>query len=226
MPFGSADRAQLQKIINQLGKLATDLAALKQQVADQQHAIDQARLDANTAISTGLAEVRSAVTSLDRQITAQAATQPTAPEPEPAPAESEPEPQQEAEPAAEPDPDILRAAAGIAHATLEAHRDTWAILIQIAGNEKHFHIPGRVKDHNGFVKVRFSGPSIVAAITSLGRISHTDPNLNTRAIAHHIHGKITAAVQTIIDNPHHKDGKPIRIVIDDRPAHDDQPAKR
>jgi hypothetical protein len=78
----------------------------------------------------------------------------------------------------------------------------------------------RVEDHDGFVSVRFSGPSLVAAITSLDRVRRTAPSPVTRAIAAHIHNKITTAVQEIIDNPHQGDGDgtPVRIVIDDRPA--------
>jgi hypothetical protein len=261
VPFGSGDRAQIQQILEQLGTLATDLAAVKQQVNDQQHAIDQARRDAAAAITSGLAEIRevarealgrtgdiatghlanigseliairSAVGQLDTRLretstpapeVKAAREEPATSEPlpieQPAP-EPVPEPEPHIEPASGPDPDILRAAAGIAHATVEAHRDTWAILVQVAGNEQHFHIPGRVEDHDGFVSVRFSGPSLVAAITSLDRVHRTAPSPVTRAIADHIHGKITTAVQEIIDRPHRGDGdgKPVRIVIDDRPA--------
>lgn len=130
-------------------------------------------------------------------------------------------PQQEPGPIGSPapDPDILRAAAGIAHATVKAQRDTWAFLIQVAGNEKHFHIPGKVKGDHGFVSVRFSGPSLVAAITSLSHIAHITDNPNTRAIAEHIRDKITAAVREVLDNPGSGNkGKPVCIVIDDRPA--------
>ncbi|MGV4890742.1 hypothetical protein ACSR0Z_29985 (plasmid) [Streptomyces viridosporus] len=264
MPFGSADRAQLQQITKQLVDLATDLAAVKQQVADQQHAIDQARQDATNAITSGLAEVRAvardalartndvatghlanigselvairgAIDQLDsrlREASAPAQEGKAAPEKpasdsEPQPVEQStpepvPEPEPDVEPASGPDPDILRAAAGIAHATVEAHRDTWAFLIQVAGNEQHFHIPGRVEDHDGFVSVRFSGPSLVAAITSLAHVTHTADSPVTRAIAAHIHGKITVAVQAIIDNPSRDgDGTPVRIVIDDRAATDE-----
>ena len=58
MPFGSADRELLRQVSNQLSQLTADLAALKQQAADQQHAIDQTRQDTNAAITTGLAEIR------------------------------------------------------------------------------------------------------------------------------------------------------------------------
>ncbi|CAL9672688.1 hypothetical protein SUDANB15_07520 (plasmid) [Streptomyces sp. enrichment culture] len=262
MPFGSGDRVQIQQILEQLGKLATDLAAVKQQVADQQHMIDQARQDATAAITSGLAEIRAVarealgrtsdvatghlanigselvairgvVGQLDTRLRetlapasgVKAAGEGPAADPEPQPIEQPaPEPKLHVEPASEPDPDILRAAAGIAHATVEAHRDTWAFLIQVAGNEEHFHIPGRVEDHEGFVSVRFSGPSLVAAITSLDHVHHTAESPVTRAIAAHIHGKITTAVQEIIDRPGRDgDGTPVRIVIDDRAAADEAP---
>lgn len=57
MPFGSADRELLRQVGHQLNQLTTDLAALRQQVTDQQHAIDQARQDTDAAITTGLAEI-------------------------------------------------------------------------------------------------------------------------------------------------------------------------
>ncbi|MFI8191406.1 hypothetical protein ACIF8T_21725 [Streptomyces sp. NPDC085946] len=262
MPFGSSDRDRLQRIEDQLGTIIEGLAALKQQVNDQQHAIDQMRQDATAAISGGLAEIRAvarealartsdaatghlanigseliairgAIGQLDSRLketpapaqeTKTVREEPVV-EPEPQPVEQPapepaPEPEQTPEPVSEPDPDILRAAAGIAHATVEAHRDTWAFLIQVAGNEQHFHIPGRVEDHDGFVSVRFSGPSLVAAITSLDHVHRTADSPVTRAIAAHIHQKITTAVQQIIDRPHRGDGDgtPVRIVIDDRAA--------
>ncbi|MEV5432737.1 hypothetical protein [Streptomyces sp. NPDC052701] len=260
MLFGSGDRVQIQQVLEQLGKLATDLAAVKQQVADQQHMIDQARQDATAAITSGLAEIRAVarealgrtsdaatghlanigselvairgvVGQLDTRLRetpataseVKAAREEPAAAPEPQPIEQPaPEPELHVEPASEPDPDILHAAAGIAHATVEAHRDTWAFLIQVASNEEHFHIPGRVEDHEGFVSVRFSGPSLVAAITSLDHVHHTAESPVTRAIAAHIHGKITTAVQEIIDRPGRDgDGTPVRIIIDDRAAADE-----
>ncbi|MEV8592988.1 hypothetical protein [Streptomyces sp. NPDC052012] len=264
MPFGSADRAQLQRITDQLGRMSTDLAALKQQVADQQHTIDQIRQDATAAINTGLAEIRSvareamarttdlvtgplsristeivglrgAVEQIDGRLSAAPAPEP---EPEtasrqdapqlaaggepPNPPTGEVTPSPEPEPgsdAAGPDPAVLRAAAGVAHATVEAHRDTWAFLVQVAGRAQHFHIPGEVRDDDGFVSVRFSGPSLVAAITSLSQITRTATNPVTQAIADHIQQKITNAVEEIITRPGSDgDGKPVRIVIDDRAA--------
>ena len=124
MPFGSADRELLRQVSNQLSQLTTDLAAIKQQLADQQHAIDQIRQDATAAITTGLAEIRAvardglartneiatgplaniggelvalrgAITGIDNQI--QRTLAPSAPEVVP-----EPEPSQDAPPAPKP----------------------------------------------------------------------------------------------------------------------------
>ncbi|WP_353945779.1 hypothetical protein ABII15_32115 [Streptomyces sp. HUAS MG91] len=268
--FGKGNSDLLRQTLAQLGRIGEDLAALKQQVADQQHAIDQTRREANAAIANGLTDNRAAISTgltgarsviregLDEingrfgdaltRIGSELGVihdginhlegelEPPAPR-QSAPmadgvAESAPEPQHEPAPdtveahepapapeqvAPAPNPGILRAAAGIAHATLEAHRDTWAFLIQVAGNEQHFHIPGKVDAHKGFVNVRVSGPSLVAAITSLNQVTHTADSPVTQAIADHIHGKITQAVQAIIDNPRtNGDGTPVRIVIDDR----------
>lgn len=278
---GSGNSELLRQIIGQLGRVGEDLGALKQQVCDQQLAIDQIRKDANAAINTGLAEnravirdglerardtigdplaristelvaVRAGISQLEGRLKAQPAERPPAPvagnAPDPAPEprpEPVPQPQPRSrpdaeegppsEPAAEaqpepgleqkapaPDPDILRAAAGIAHATIEAHRDTWAFLVQVAGNEQHFHIPGRVKDDEGFVSARLSGPSLVAAVISLGRVARAADSEVTQAIAHHIHGKITNAVQAVIATPTTRgEGTPVRIVIDDRARADD-----
>ncbi|MFH8534716.1 hypothetical protein ACH4GE_40805 [Streptomyces tendae] len=264
MPFGRGDRAQLQQVLDQLSRLATEVAAVKQQVADQRHTLDQLRHDTTSAINSGLVDIRSVardtmtgttdlvagplthvsneivairstVTQIDGQLRATACQPTGAPEPAPAadpepPSHSlpgpDPEPvsspeagsETEAEPST-PDAAVLRAAAGIAHAIVEAHRDTWAFLIQTAGNEQHFHIPGKVDDHEGFVSVRFSGPSLVAAITSLNHIAQTAANPVTQAIASHIQQKITTAVHEIITHPSTDgEGKPVRIVIDDRAA--------
>ena len=253
--FGNDNGDLLRQIIGQLGQLGADLAAVKQQVGDQQHAIDRIRQDATAAINTGLTEnravirdglaranetvsgplanignelvaIRGGIGQIDSQLkTTAAAAQPVPQEREPVAAPTAIEDQApEAEPATETsetrdDEEILRAAAGIAHATIEAHRDTWAFLIQTAGREQHFHIPGKVEDDGGFVRARVSGPSIVAAITSLNEVADTAGHPVTQAIAAHIHQKITAAVQAVIDNPHSGEpGNAVRIVIDDRAA--------
>ncbi|WP_157869156.1 hypothetical protein [Streptomyces atriruber] len=129
-----------------------------------------------------------------------------------------------------PDDEILTAAAaaaaaaaaGVAHATLEAHRDTWAFLVQTAGNAEHLHIPGAVNDEDGFVAVRLSGPSLVAAIISLAHVTRDTASPVTRAIATHIQNKITRVVQAIIDRPRtNGPGTPVRITIDDQAQADD-----
>ena len=254
MPFGSADRELLRQLGNQLGQITADLAALKQQAADQQHAIDQTRQDINAAITTGLAEIRAVardglartneivtgpvasignelvtiratIGQLDSQLrAAAAASTPAAPEPEREPAEdARPEPAPEPAAATEPAPPvgeddgILRAAAGISAAELQMHRDAWAFLIEQTAGDEHFHIPGKVEDQDGAVAVRVSGPSLVAAITSLDRVNRNAANPVTRAIAGHLHGRLVETVEEIVTRPHRGDGAdPVRIVIDDR----------
>jgi len=264
VPFGSGDRAQLKQVIDQLGKLAVDVAAIRQQVADQQHTIDQIRQDATTAITTGLAEIRAvardaltrtneivtgpvasigselvtirgAITQLDNRLHTRAASNPPALEAEPAVAtlevesapalETAPEPPPVAPQSAsrsdslEPDVDTLRAAAGISAATLHAHRDTWEFLVKHAGADQHFHLPAEVQDAAGTILARVSGPSLVAALTSLHRVSHTADDPGTRAIAAHLHERLTETVQEIVTRPHRGDGADaVRIVIDDRAA--------
>lgn len=58
MPFGRDDRELLRRISDQLSHVTAELTAVKQQVTDQQHTIDQNRQDATAAITTGLAEIR------------------------------------------------------------------------------------------------------------------------------------------------------------------------
>jgi hypothetical protein len=58
VPFGRADRELLHRISDQLSHVTAELAAVRQQVTDQQHTIDQSRQDATAAIATGLAEIR------------------------------------------------------------------------------------------------------------------------------------------------------------------------
>ncbi|MGW5134493.1 hypothetical protein [Streptomyces sp. NPDC004135] len=244
MPFGMGNRAQLQQVIDQLGKLATDLAAVKQQVADQQHTIDQIRQDTSAAMTSGplagigseLVAIRGAITQLDNRLQAEAVavspsetpTDTASPEPEakrpqaapdPEPAELAPQPVSESGIVPEPDKETLQAAAGISAATLHAHRDTWEFLVKHAGTDQHFHLPAGVQDTEGTILVRVSGPSLVAALTSLHRVSHTAADPGTRAIAAHLHERLTETVQEIRTRRHRGDGAdPVRIVIDDRPA--------
>lgn len=253
--FGNGEL--LRQIIGQLGQLGADLAALKQQVGDQQHAIDLVRQDATAAVNTGLTEnravirdglarandtvsgplanignelvaIRGGIGQLDQQMRAAAASAPPVPqerEPDqPAPVEDQtPAPQTLA---AGPDDDLLRAAAGISAAELQMHRDTWAFLIEHTAGIQHFHVPGKAEEDDGFVTVHISGPSVVAAITSVDHVSRTAANPISRAIAGHLHRRLTETVEEIITRPHRGDpASPVAIVIDDRAAADgnDQP---
>lgn len=254
MAFGSADL--LRQIISQLGQLGADLAALKQQVTDQQHTVDQIRQDTTAAINTGLAEnravirtgldrthetigdpltqigselvaIRGGIGQLDNQIKTAAAAAVQQPTPEPA-QEPTPEPVEDQPPTPQPEPDVahqvehdpetLRAAAGISAARLHIHRDTWAFLVEHAGQDRHFHIPGDVTAIGGTVQVDVSGRSLVAALTSLRAVYQAaDVDPGTGAIAEHLYGRIANTVQAIAAAPHSGDGAdPVVIVIDDR----------
>ncbi|MDH6610267.1 hypothetical protein M2164_005902 [Streptomyces sp. SAI-208] len=252
MPFGSADRELLRQIGHQLGQLTADLAALKQQVADQQHAIDQIRQDATAAITTGLAEIRAVardglartneiatgplanignelvairgnITQLGTHI--QQAAKPALPEPESEPADREPhaapvrtpQPPPLREMRAADDPAVLQAAAGISAATLQAHRDTWEFLVKHAGQDQHFHLPAASTTSDGAIEVAVSGPTLVAALTRLTVVGDLADDPGTRAIAQHLHARLTETVEEIVTRPHRGDGaEPVRIVIDDR----------
>lgn len=265
MAFGNGEA--LRQIGIQLRQVLTDLAAVNQQLTDQQHAIDQIRFDTTAAINTGLTEnravirdgltranetisdpltqigselvaIRGGVGQLDNQIrtaTAAAAVQQPAPEParepEAAPVEDQAPPAPEPVPEPEPEPvhrvehdlDTLRAAAGISAAKLHAHRDLWAFLVEHAGRDPHFHIPGDVTAKGGTVQVDVSGRSLVAALTSLRTVCQNpaaDPG--TAAIAEHLYGRIADTVKAIAATPHSGHGADsVVIVIDDRIKPDD-----
>jgi hypothetical protein len=101
--------------------------------------------------------------------------------------------------------DLLRAAAGISAATLNVHRDTWAFLLEHAGQDRHFHIPGEVIAEGGTVRVDVSGPSLVAALITL-RTVHTAPAADpgTAAIARQLYdriaGTVKAATEPVVDD--------------------------
>ncbi|MCX4671576.1 hypothetical protein OG453_33640 [Streptomyces sp. NBC_01381] len=250
--FGNDNADLLRQAIGQLGQIGADLAALKQQVSDQQLAIDQIRQDTTAALNSGLTEnravirdglarthdtigdpltristelvaIRGGISQLDSQAKSAAAAQPVSLEHEP---DTESTPAQDRKPEAAPpaeagtaDEAILRAAAGISAATLQAHRDTWEFLVKHAGPDQHFHVPGAVTIQNGAVTAAVSGPSLVAAITSLDEVSRTGDTPGTRAIAAHLHKRLTDTVRAIVENPHQGQGaEPVTVVIDDRAA--------
>ncbi|MFB7576172.1 hypothetical protein [Streptomyces sp. NPDC056165] len=209
--FGSGDRDLLQKILQELGQL-------RERVNGQQHAIDQAKQDTSTTIINGLAEIRRTVgdplADIRREL---AAIKSSLSEPGQQPAQ--PIPAQAASSLTDgKDPSkLLKAAAGISATELQMHRDTWAFLVEHVAGDRHFHVPGAVHEDDGFVTVHVSGPSIVAAITSLDRVSHTDHDPVTRAIAGHLHQRFTETVAQVIKDLHREgDAEHVKIVIDDR----------
>ncbi|WP_405656604.1 hypothetical protein [Streptomyces sp. RK9] len=235
-----------------LNRIRVDLAELRQRVDDQRHAVDQARQDANAAITTGLAEIRAVVRDgLDRghdtlrDPLATLGTELEAiravlddigrgrPGADGSPSDHE-EPPSEAEKPGhkeagrvrqdEPDSDhrdhlgLLRKAAGVSAARLTVHRDTWAFLVEHAGQDRHFHIPGAVAEDRGTVAVDVSGLSLVAALTSLRGVEHApgvDPG--TAAIARHLYERVADTVRSLTASPH-PGAEPVHIVIDDRAA--------
>ncbi|WP_262063973.1 hypothetical protein [Streptomyces sp. STR69] len=113
---------------------------------------------------------------------------------------------------------LLQVAAGISAATIHAHRDTWAFLVEHSSKDRHFRIPGEVKDASDTVLVDLSGPSIVAILATLGDVKDDpDVDLGTRAIAGLVHERIVMAVESIAgalrsDNRADR----VRIDFDDR----------
>ncbi|MCI3928210.1 hypothetical protein [Streptomyces sp. AN091965] len=247
MPFfskGPDHSEPLQRILRELGEL-------RQRVDSQQHAVDQARQDANAAIATGLTEIRSVVrdgldrgngtvrdplTQIHTELVAIRAAltelnragpasqrPPTVSAPTPGLDEDDEEEdygtgngrQDESGTA---HTDLLRKAAGISAARLQVHRDTWAFLVEHAGQDRHFHIPGDVKEEHGTVTVDVSGLSLVATLTRLRDTQHApgvDPG--TAAIAHHLYERVAATVRSLAATPH-PDNQPVTIAVDDRAA--------
>ncbi|MFD0417760.1 hypothetical protein [Streptomyces sp. NPDC127108] len=240
-----------------LNRIRVDLAELRQQVNDQRHAVDQARQDANAAITTGLAEIRAVVreglnrghdalhdplAALGTELVAIRAAlndisrgrsgaegSPPAHEGPPSGADEPGREQGESVRQDEADSDhvdLLRKAAGISAARLTVHRDTWAFLVEHAGQDRHFHIPGAVVEDHGTVDVDVSGLSLVATLTSLRAVERApgvDPG--TAAIARHLYERVANTVRSLTTSPH-PGAEPVHIVIDDRaaPATDeDQP---
>ncbi|QDQ15350.1 hypothetical protein [Streptomyces spectabilis] len=244
-----------------LHQILRELGELRQRADAQERAADQARQDANAAISRGLAEIRAVVRDgLDRcndtirdpliristELVAMRAAISELGRDRPAaePPAAEPAPVRHAEPAPpkvdayDTTPvgesggdhtDLLCKAAGISSAKLEVHRDTWAFLVEHAGQDRHFHIPGAVREEKGTVTVDVSGLSLVAALTSLDATQHTpgvDPG--TVAIAHHLYERVADTVRSLATPPHPAD-QPVTITIDDRmavPDGEDRPATR
>jgi hypothetical protein len=251
LPFGRDDRELLRQISNKLSQVTVDLAAVKQQVTDQQYTVNQIRQDATAAsIATGLAEIRSVVREgindivtgpvanigselvavrgdlarLDDQLRTGASPAAEPPTLEPAPT-SKPAtgPDQQMADEGPLDLKTLRAAAGISAAVLHAHHDTWEFLVKHAGTDQHFHVPGAVTHEDGAVTVHLSGPSLVAVLTSLGDVRRdTAAGLGTQAIAHHLHQRIGDLVKKIAQDPRtSSDSAPVTIRIDDRLKPDD-----
>ncbi|WP_051854734.1 hypothetical protein [Streptomyces sp. NRRL B-1347] len=244
-----------------LHQILREVGELRQRVDAQQHAVDQARQDADAALSRGLTEIRAVVrdgldrgsdtirdslTTLGAELAAIRTTlnEPARARPATDPPPTQPAPVRHAEPAppkvdaydtGHPNENgsdhtgLLRKAAGISAAKLEVHRDTWAFLVAHAGQDRHFHIPGAVREEKGTVTVDVSGLSLVATLTSLRATQHTpDVDPGTAAIAHHLYERVAETVRSLATTPH-PDDQPVAITIDDRtaaPDSKDQPPAR
>ncbi|MFE4547303.1 hypothetical protein [Streptomyces sp. NPDC056785] len=225
--FGKDNSQQLQGISDQLTQALRELGALRQQIDSQQHAIDRGAAVARdhlndtrevirralgenrellvgqlTAISSDLATVRANTQRYDGGPTHEAA----------AGADRQVDDERREE-----HTKLLVAAAGISAAELHAHRDTWAFLVEHASQDRHFHIPGDVHEDAGAVKVKVSGPSLVAALTSLRAVHQTSGAApGTAAIAEHLYQRIADTVKALAQDPRSGSGHPVAIVIDDR----------
>jgi hypothetical protein len=230
--FGKDHSQQLQGISEQLTQALAELRALRQQVDSQQHAIDRTETAARDHLNDTREVVRRALGENREMLIGQLAafsadlatiranTQRYGEErpPEPAAAMEQPLVEDQEEGKEDKHPKLLLAAAGISAAELRVHRDTWAFLVEHAGQDRHFHIPGGVEEKDGIVKVQVSGPSLVAALTSLRAVHEADgADPGTAAIAQHVYGRIAKTVKAVAKDPHSgTGGNPVAIVIDDR----------
>lgn len=225
--FGKDNSQQLQGISEQLTQALRELAALRQQVDNQQHAIDRGETvardhlnDTREVVRRALGENRETLIGQLSAISSDLATIRANPR------QHGGEPSHET--GAEADrpvgserredghPQLLLAAAGISAAELRVHRDTWAFLVEHAGQDRHFHIPGDVHEEGGIVEVKVSGPSLVAALTSLRAVHQASGAApGTAAIAEHLYQRIADTVQAVGHDPR-SGGDPVTIVIDDR----------
>ncbi|TDC27713.1 hypothetical protein E1265_00980 [Streptomyces sp. 8K308] len=127
--------------------------------------------------------------------------------------------------AADGEPDrhssLLLASAGIASVTLTCHRDLWAFLIEKAGHERHFRVPGEVRDaERGSVRVTLSGRTLIAAFTALGEIRDADAPAGDRALAHELYEAFADVVAAAAAGPRMADGGEVAVVIDRSPRED------
>ncbi|MCD9194377.1 hypothetical protein [Streptomyces albireticuli] len=101
---------------------------------------------------------------------------------------------------------LLRSAAGVSAATLVCHRDTWAFLVEQAGQETHFRVPGRVRagegKDEGMVEVSVSGPSLIATVTVLARIRDEESaDSGSRALAWQLYERIAEELRKARPHP-------------------------
>jgi hypothetical protein len=212
-----------------LRQLLQEVSALRKQLSDQQHATGQAQQSTAAAVQTSLNETRAVV----RQALAETRQSMAGPlatiSAELATIHADVQHLRETEappvttdPAVKAQPDhgkLLRAAAGVSAARFNVHRDTWAFLVEHAGRDRHFHIPGDVRAANGTVQVDVSGPSLVAALTTLSDL-HQRPGIDpgTAAIAKNLYDRIADTVAAVAQVPHTGEpDEPVTITVDDRP---------
>ncbi|MFD5320341.1 hypothetical protein [Streptomyces sp. NPDC127098] len=124
--------------------------------------------------------------------------------------------------AADGEPDrhatLLLASAGIASVTLTCHGDLWAFLIEKAAHERHFRVPGEVRDiERGRVRVTLSGRSLIAAFTALGGIRESDATPGDRALAHELYEAFADVVAAAAAGPRAGGGSEVTVVIDRTP---------
>lgn len=189
----------------------SDLNALRRDIAGLHAVVEGWRAEA--------AEARTAAEEARRAAEAVLQQQAAGPSESVSPCESDEPPV--AESAAEHQK-VLGATAGIAHAELTCHRDTWSFLVEQAAGSEHFRLPADIEEQeDGTVEVAVSGRTLIAAIDTLWRVrQRTGTSAATRALAERAYQRVRAALDDVRPQPHGENDDAhdvVRITIDDRP---------
>lgn len=115
-------------------------------------------------------------------------------------------------------PRLLLAAAGIAHARFDCHRDTWSFLVELAAQREHFRLPDVVEERgSGTLNVDISGRSLIAVLDALWEVRwNRSASAGTRALAERVYGRIDAALDAVESDQPSSPNYP-HVIVDDRP---------
>jgi hypothetical protein len=179
---------------------------------DQADAADRLRDAAGEIkqeLDTALAEARSALASLQREIAGlHAAVEKLRPQPDASAETTAAEVSQEHS-------NLLKTAARVSSASLLCHRDIWEFITAHAGRHPHFRVPPQVADEgNERIRAALSGRSLIALLISLHSIKHTASDGDgDQELAATVYERIEESLTDLTPS-----GQPVTITLDDRTA--------